>query len=212
MKKKLLLGLIALGCLTMSGCSMRFEKDGIHLNDQESTATKQTTKKESKKSNNKPEKQKQTIHKSQKNKENNKSKKDETIWSAKQDKELEKFVLSWSKSMGQKYEKYVGKNIKTSSGTIYPSALSKRRFLLNKKTINIGWNPNGKKKFNYNVVAIYNDNLKTRGMHITYLFTIKDKRGIVLVDEGKNANPLILRRSNNSRLNKQFEKIVVRDR
>ncbi|KRM39803.1 hypothetical protein FC39_GL000955 [Lactobacillus hamsteri DSM 5661 = JCM 6256] len=159
---------------------MSFEKDGIHINDHQQNAatSKQTMKIKKKKVKNK-EIEKRKLQKNVRNT-NVRNKKDKLIWSTKQDKELEKFMIQWSKSMGQKYTKYSTKNLKTSSGTVYPSALEKRRFLLNKKSIKISWNPDGKKKTNYNVVAIYNDNLKAHGMHITYLFTIKDKQGIVL--------------------------------
>ncbi|WP_251717034.1 DUF4767 domain-containing protein [Lactobacillus agrestimuris] len=198
MMKKSLVGLVVFACLGLSACSVNFEKDGVHINKEN---IKQSHKEKSKTS-------KKTEKAEVKTKKAKKRKKVNSLWTKNQDQELEQYMRTWSKQMGQVYTKYEGKKITTSVGSKYPDVLRDRKFVLNKKVISISWNQRRDKKDNYNVVAIYNDNFKKQKMHFTYLFTIKNKHAFVLVEQGRDENPLILYVSSNKQLTKKFSQIV----
>lgn len=78
--------------------------------------------------------------------------------------------------------------------------------LLNKKPISIGYSPIGKNRYKYNVVATANDNFKN--WHNTYLFCLKKDKPIILLDQSKNTNPIVVQVVNDKVLNKKFKQIV----
>ena len=93
-----------------------------------------------------------------------------------------------------------------SEGSFYPWAFKQRKFVLNKKPISIGYSPIGKNRYQYNVVAIANDNFKN--WHNTYLFCLKKDKPIILLDQSKNTNPIVVQVVNDKVLNKKFKQIV----
>ncbi|RVU70628.1 DUF4767 domain-containing protein [Lactobacillus xujianguonis] len=197
MNQKALVGVVGLA-LVLSGCSMRFEKDGIHVN--EPVKVKQTSSKR------KIKKVKPVLKK--KHKKTEVVKKNSTLWNKQKSQMLNTFMKKWSAKRQQKFTPYVGKTLTLSSGAKYPEVLEKRRFVLGKKTIKIGLSLKGENKYDYNVVAIYNDNFKKHGMHLTYLFTLHRGKGVILIDESKNVNPLVVHQNSDKDLNKEFQRII----
>ena len=57
-----------------------------------------------------------------------------------------------------------------------------------------------------NVVATANDNFKN--WHNTYLFCLKKDKPIILLDQSKNTNPIVVQVVNDKVLNKKFKQIV----
>ncbi|MCT7697966.1 MAG: DUF4767 domain-containing protein, partial [Lactobacillus crispatus] len=66
--------------------------------------------------------------------------------------------------------------------------------------------PIGKTKYDYNVLAIANDDFKS--WHNTYLFCLKDKNPIILLDQSKNENPIMVKVVKDRTLNKAFSKLI----
>lgn len=228
MNKKFLSGTaIILLAGTLSACSVQFNKDGIRIGSEtksekvssvkKSTPKKQSStseQKSSEKSSSKAEKKPNKTSKKKvvkKTKETKKVKKtaSKVLWNKKKDKKLEKFIDTWSESVSQIYEKYDGKHsLENLAGTTYPAAFSQKQFSLNNKTVTLKWSKDGKGKADYNVVAIYNDDFKDKNWHLTYLFCIHNKKPVVLLDQGKNVNPMILTKATDKNLQAGFAKIV----
>ena len=78
------------------------------------------------------------------------------------------------------------------------------RFVLKKKQIKIGWSPLGKNKYQYNVVAIANDNFKS--WHNTYLFCLKKNKPVILLDQSKKGAVVVVKTVKDTTLIKGFEK------
>lgn len=83
-------------------------------------------------------------------------------WNQNKNKKLQKAVNKWGAKASQVYRYYDGAHsLKTKKGPIYPDIFKQSKFVLNKKTIQIGYSPLGKDKYQYNVVAIANDDFKS---------------------------------------------------
>lgn len=112
-----------------------------------------------------------------------------------------------TKKSGQTYQFYDGKkNLKTKKGATYPGVLATNRFVLNKKSIKIGYSPTGKAKYDYNVLAIANDDFKS--WHNTYLFCLKSDKPVILLDQSRNGNPIVVKVVKDTSLNKIFSQLV----
>lgn len=137
-------------------------------------------------------------------------KKSKTPWNKTKSKELKQAIQKWSSAAGQTYREYDGKKtIKTVGGVTYPTAFSHKKFSIdNHQEIELGWSPNGKNKYEYNVVAIYNRNVKINGWHTTYLFCLHDGQPVVLVDSTTNVDVIPLTVNMDENLNQLFSKIV----
>ena len=131
-------------------------------------------------------------------------------WNQKKDKKLTKLVKKWSEAASQSYRKYDGyKPIKTVGGVTYPEAFSTKKFSIdNHNNISLGWSPDGKNKYEYNVVAIYNQNVNNMGWHNTYLFCLHKGKPIVLMDSTHNVAVIPLTVNTDQTLNDGFQKIV----
>lgn len=116
----------------------------------------------------------------------NSSKQSSQLWNKSKDQQLSDFINQWAPTMGQSYTKYDGKtDIRTKAGMHYPSEFDKTT--VNGTNDSIGWAPSGKGSYDYNVVAIYNDNLADNAAtHITYAFAFHDGQPVALVDESTN--------------------------
>lgn len=236
MNKKFLAGTaLLLLAGTLSGCSVHFDKDGIRIGSvaktekvkphknknskkqavqqSSSSSSKQEKSQSSVKTKKKKvdKKKKPKVTKAKKVKKTKKAKKtvQATLWDKKKDKKLEKFIASWSESVSQIYKKYDGKHsLQNLAGTTYPNVFRQKQFNLNNKNVTLRWSPNGADKADYNVVAIYNDDFKDKDWHLTYLFCIHNKKPVVLLDQGKAVNPLILTKAQDKNLQAGFAKIV----
>lgn len=214
MNRKILVGITAIALTTtLTGCSqVHFCKNAVTIGEvkqnkektiikedkstkaQSSSSKKITLKKDSKK-------------KIKQNKKNKAKKSVATIWNAAKTARLKAAVNNWGKKSGQTYQFYDGKkNLKTKKGATYPGVLATNRFILNKKTIKIGYSPSGKAKYDYNVLAIANDDFKS--WHNTYLFCLKNKKAIILLDQSKNGNPIMVKTVKDVSLNKIFSQLV----
>ena len=116
----------------------------------------------------------------------NSSKQSSQLWNKSKDQQLSDFINQWAPTMGQSYTKYDGKtDIRTKAGMHYPSEFDKTT--VNGTNDSIGWAPSGKGSYDYNVVAIYNDNLAgNAATHITYAFAFHDGQPVALVNESTN--------------------------
>ena len=94
--------------------------------------------------------------------------------------------------------------MKTKKGDTYLQAFKQARFVLKKKQIKIGWSPLGKNKYQYNVVAIANDNFKS--WHNTYLFCLKKNKPVILLDQSKKGAVVVVKTVKDTTLIKGFEK------
>ena len=206
MNKKILVGVTALLFgVTLTGCQVHFDRDAVTFGKVESKKKKVTKKKVVKpKKTNRRVSNKTEIH----NKVNKKVKKSKSInkWNLDKTRKLQVIVSNWSKKSGQQYVFYRKKVLKTKNGVTYPWAFKQRKFVLNKKPISIGYSPIGKNRYQYNVVAIANDNFKN--WHNTYLFCLKKDKPIILLDQSKNTNPIVVQVVNDKVLNKKFKQIV----
>lgn len=214
MYKKLLLGLSAvLLTTTLTGCSqVHFGRDAITIGENKKIQPKIehknkqiNSKKKAAASSKKP--VKKTIKKVKKIKNQKEVKKVvKTSWNADKTKKLQTMMNKWSRPTGQVYRFYDGvHSLKTKNGDTYPRAFTQATFVLNKKPIKIGWTPVGKNKYQYNVVAIANDNFKS--WHNTYLFCLKNKKPVILLDQSKKGGSVIVRTVKEATLNKGFEKV-----
>lgn len=138
------------------------------------------------------------------------TRKSKTLWSKSKSEQLRKVVKQWSSAADQTYREYTGHgSIKTFGGVTYPEAFSHKKFSIdNHQSIEIGWSPEGKDKYEYNVVAIYNRNVETNGWHTTYLFCLHKGKPVVLVDSTTNVEVIPLTVNMDENLNEGFAKIV----
>lgn len=222
MNKKLLLGLSAIMLTaTLFGCSqVHFGRDAVtigtekkakpkveHKKDQSTkkeSATTSSSKKSVKKTTKKVEKTKDKKAKDKNKKKKSKSKTKKVVktnWN----KAKTKKTASCSKLSGQTYRFYDGIHpLKTKKGDTYPQAFKQARFVLKKKPIKIGWSPLGKNKYQYNVVAIANDDFKS--WHNTYLFCLKKNKPVILLDQSKKGGVVVVKQVNDATLIKGFKK------
>lgn len=233
MNKKFLAGTaLLLLAGTLSGCSVHFDKDGIRIGSAAKTekvkphknknskkqavqqsSSSSSSEKASSSSSSSVKTNKKSVKKNKKKTDTNKKKTKKTVqkalWTKKKDKKLEKFIASWSESVSQIYKKYDGKHsLQNLAGTTYPNVFKQKQFNLNNKNVTLRWSSDGRGKADYNVVAIYNDDFKDKDWHLTYLFCIHNKKPVVLLDQGKAVNPLILTKAQDKNLQAGFAKIV----
>ncbi|MED7628420.1 DUF4767 domain-containing protein [Lactobacillus helveticus] len=196
---------------TLTGCSqIHFGKDAVTIgNVKKEKSTKAKIKKaQSSSKKTAPKKKKVVKKKATKKKVKVPKKKIVSKWDIKKTQKLQKAVNQWGKAIGQSYRFYDGKRtLKTKNGPTYPDVLKKNRFLLNKKIIKIGYSPLGKNDYQYNVVAIANENFKS--WHNTYLFCLMKDKPVILLDQSKNANPVMVKVVKDKKLNKDFSKIYT---
>ena len=195
---------------TLTGCSqIHFGKDAVTIgNVKKEKSTKAKIKKaQSSSKKTAPKKKKVVKKKATKKKVKVPKKKIVSKWDIKKTQKLQKAVNQWGKAIGQSYRFYDSKRtLKTKNGPTYPDVLKKNRFLLNKKIIKIGYSPLGKNDYQYNVVAIANENFKS--WHNTYLFCLMKDRPVILLDQSKNANPVMVKVVKDKKLNKDFSKNI----
>ncbi|AYE61829.1 hypothetical protein BC335_1397 [Lactobacillus helveticus] len=167
---------------TLTGCSqIHFGKDAVTIgNVKKEKSTKAKIKKAQSSSKKTAPKKKKVV-----------KKKIVSKWDIKKTQKLQKAVNQWGKAIGQSY----------------PDVLKKNRFLLNKKIIKIGYSLLGKNDYQYNVVAIANENFKS--WHNTYLFCLMKDKPVILLDQSKNANPVMVKVVKGKKLNKDFSKIYT---
>ncbi|ADX70422.1 DUF4767 domain-containing protein [Lactobacillus helveticus] len=196
---------------TLTGCSqIHFGKDAVTIgNVKKEKSTKAKIKKaQSSSKKTAPKKKKVVKKKATKKKVKVPKKKIVSKWDIKKTQKLQKAVNQWGKAIGQSYRFYDGKRtLKTKNGPTYPDVLKKNRFLLNKKIIKVGYSPLGKNDYQYNVVAIANENFKS--WHNTYLFCLMKDKSVILLDQSKNANPVMVKVVKDKKLNKDFSKIYT---
>lgn len=196
---------------TLTGCSqIHFGKDAVTIgNVKKEKSTKAKIKKaQSSSKKTAPKKKKVVKKKATKKKVKIPKKKIVSKWDIKKTQKLQKAVNQWGKAIGQSYRFYDGKRtLKTKNGPTYPDVLKKNRFLLNKKIIKIGYSLLGKNDYQYNVVAIANENFKS--WHNTYLFCLMKDKPVILLDQSKNANPVMVKVVKGKKLNKDFSKIYT---
>ena len=196
---------------TLTGCSqIHFGKDAVTIgNVKKEKSTKAKIKKaQSSSKKTVPKKKKVVKKKATKKKVKVPKKKIVSKWDIKKTQKLQKAVNQWGKAIGQSYRFYDGKRtLKTKNGPTYPDVLKKNRFLLNKKIIKIGYSPLGKNDYQYNVVAIANENFKS--WHNTYLFCLMKDKPVILLDQSKNANSVMVKVVKDKKLNKDFSKIYT---
>ncbi len=212
MNKKILVGISMLFLMTtLTGCSqIHFGKDAVTIgNVKKEKSTKAKIKKaQSSSKKTAPKKKKVVKKKATKKKVKVPKKKIVSKWDIKKTQKLQKAVNQWGKAIGQSYRFYDGKRtLKTKNGPTYPDVLKKNRFLLNKKIIKVGYSPLGKNDYQYNVVAIANENFKS--WHNTYLFCLMKDKPVILLDQSKNANPVMVKVVKDKKLNKDFSKIYT---
>ena len=61
-------------------------------------------------------------------------------------------------------------------------------------------------KDDYNVLAIANDDFKS--WHNTYLFCLKSDKPVILLDQSRNGNPIVVKVVKDTSLNKIFSQLV----
>lgn len=221
MNKKLLLGLSAIMLTaTLFGCSqVHFGRDAVTIGTEKKAKPKvehkkdQSTKKESAATSSSKKSVKKTTKKVEKTKDKkvkDKNKKKKSKSKTKRQLKLTGIKpklknASCSKSSGQTYRFYDGIHpLKTKKGDTYPQAFKQARFVLKKKPIKIGWSPLGKNKYQYNVVAIANDDFKS--WHNTYLFCLKKNKPVILLDQSKKSGVVVVKQVNDATLIKGFKK------
>ncbi|MCT0165120.1 DUF4767 domain-containing protein [Lactobacillus helveticus] len=196
---------------TLTGCSqIHFGKDAVTIgNVKKEKSTKAKIKKaQSSSKKTAPKKKKVVKKKATKKKVKVPKKKIVSKWDIKKTQKLQKAVNQWGKAIGHSYRFYDGKRtLKTKNGPTYPDVLKKNRFLLNKKIIKVGYSPLGKNDYQYNVVAIANENFKS--WHNTYLFCLMKDKPVILLDQSKNVNPVMVKVVKDKKLNKDFSKIYT---
>lgn len=208
MNKKVLVGISTLFLMTtLTGCSqVHFGKDAVTIGSEKKESSQTKVKKAQSSSKKTVPKKKKVVKKKNTNKVT--KKKIVNKWDTAKTQKLQKAVNQWGKAMGQNYRFYDGKRVlKTKNGPTYPDVLKKNRFLLNKKVIKIGYSPLGKNNYQYNIVAIANEDFKS--WHNTYLFCLMKNKPVILLDQSKNANPVIVKVVKDKELNKDFSKIYT---
>lgn len=207
MNKKILISITTIAlAATLSGCSqVHFGKDAVTIGEVKQTKKKAVVQKKAKVQSSS---QKKIVSKKKAKPIKKKVKKPvATIWNTTKTAKLKTAVNNWGKKSGQTYQFYDGKkNLNTKKGATYPGVLATNRYILNKKTIKIGYSPTGKARYDYNVVAIANDDFKA--WHNTYLFCLKDKKPVILLDQSKKGNPIMVKIVKDVTLNKAFSKLT----
>ena len=133
-------------------------------------------------------------------------------WNDTKEEKLADFMDDFGNKMDQDYVEYTGDEpLKTIAGEKYPNIFDDEDFELigNNKKINIGWDPELKKDYDYHVVSIFNSDGDGGEEHITYLFCIHDNQPIALVDQTTNGNAIKVKETANQDVRKGFAKIAT---
>lgn len=133
-------------------------------------------------------------------------------WSDTKEEKLADFMDDFGKKMDQDYEEYTGDEpLKTAAGEKYPDNFDDDEFELigNDEKINIGWDPELEKDYDYHVVSMFNYDGHGGEEHITYLFCIYDDQPIALVDQTTNGDVVKLKETANQDVRKRFANIVT---
>lgn len=140
-------------------------------------------------------------------------------WNDDKEEELADFMDSFGKKMKQKYEEYDGENsIENIAGEKYPDDLEDRTFKLysegddeedDSTEIDIGWDPELKKDYDYHVISIFNCNVGNPEQHITYLFAIHDDQPVALVDQTTNGDACMVKETSNKDVRNAFANIMA---
>lgn len=143
---------------------------------------------------------------------------DKLNWSDDKEEQLSDFMASFGKKMKQDYDEYDGDEpLETLAGQKYPDDLDSRTYKLYSDSdpdgdkINIGWDPDLKKDYDYQVVSIFNCNVGSPEQHITYLFAIHDNQPIVLVDQTTNGSDCMVKETANKDVRNAFANIISND-
>lgn len=214
MNRKIFVGITAVTlAVTLTGCSqVHFGKDAVTIGEvkqnKKTVSVKKAKSAKVQSSSSKKIKPKKDSKKKIKGNKKNKTKKSAVaIWNTAKTAKLKTAVNNWGKKSGQTYQFYDGKkNLKTKKGATYTGVLATNRFVLNKKSIKIGYSPTGKAKYDYNVLAIANDDFKS--WHNTYLFCLKSDKPVILLDQSRNGNPIVVKVVKDTSLNKIFSQLV----
>lgn len=145
--------------------------------------------------------------------ENTKKDSDSSLsWSDAKEEKMADFMNDFGEKMDQDYDEYTGNDpLKTPTGEKYPDIFDDMTFEhydQDNKKINIGWDPELKKDYDYHVVSIFNYNGDSAEQHITYLFCIYDDQPVALVDQTTNGDAIKVKETANKDVRKGFEKIV----
>lgn len=210
MNRKIFVGIAAVTlAVTLTGCSqVHFGKDAVTIGEvKQNKKTVNVKKAKSAKVQSSSFKKIKPKKDSKKNKKNKTKKSAVVIWNTAKTAKLKTAVNNWGEKSGQTYQFYDGKkSLKTKKGATYPKVLTTNRFILNKKTIEVGYSPTGKAKYDYNVLAIANDDFKS--WHNTYLFCLKSDKPVILLDQSRNGNPIVVKVVKDTSLNKIFSQLV----
>lgn len=142
-------------------------------------------------------------------------------WNDSKEEKLSDFMSDFGDKMDQDYDEYIGdEQLKTRAGEEYPDIFKDGKMKLvddsdkdadESESIDIGWDPELKKKYDYQVVSIFNYNDDDAAQHITYLFCVHDNQPIVLVDQTTNGNYIAVKETANKDVKSVFADIINGD-
>ena len=142
-------------------------------------------------------------------------------WNDSKEEKLSDFMSDFGDKMDQDYDEYIGdEQLKTRAGEEYPDIFKDGKMKLvddsdkdadESESIDIGWDPELKKKYDYQVVSIFNYNDDDAEQHITYLFCVHDNQPIVLVDQTTNGNYIAVKETANKDVKSVFADIINGD-
>ena len=142
-------------------------------------------------------------------------------WNDSKEEKLSDFMSDFGDKMDQDYDEYTGdEQLKTRAGEEYPDIFKDGKMKLvddsdkdadEGESIDIGWDPELKKKYDYQVVSIFNYNDDDAEQHITYLFCVHDNQPIVLVDQTTNGNYIAVKETANKDVKSSFADIINGD-
>ncbi|MGN1272495.1 MAG: DUF4767 domain-containing protein [Lactobacillus sp.] len=140
---------------------------------------------------------------------------DDISWDDDKESQLADFMDSFGKKMKQDYDEYDGHDsIKTLAGEKYPDDLENHDVKLysddssKKQMIDIGWDPELEKDYDYHVVSIFNCNVGNPEDHITYLFCVHDDKPVALVDQTTNGDAIMVKETSNQDVRTAFANIL----
>lgn len=137
---------------------------------------------------------------------------DKLSWDDDKEEKLSDFMSDFGDKMDQDYDEYTGDDsLETHTGQKYPDIFDDADFERSDdddQEIDIGWDPDMKKDYDYHVVSIFNYNGNSAEEHITYLFCIHDNQPVALVDQTTNGDAVKVKETENKDVQKAFANIV----
>lgn len=137
---------------------------------------------------------------------------DQLSWDDDKEEKLSDFMSDFGDKMDQDYDEYTGDDsLETHAGQKYPDIFDDSDFERtddDDQKLNIGWDPNMKKDYDYHVVSIFNYNGDSAEEHITYLFCIHNNQPVALVDQTTNGDAVKVKETENKDVQKAFANIV----